>query len=103
MTEKWREGTANIGDMRFAIQYLIDNMPDTEAYNELNSHIFTDPEWYAFKFAIEALEKRIPQKPKVDDDGYWFCPSCGLYDIECDKPDYCPMCGQALDWEVEDD
>lgn len=111
MREKWREGVTRVGDMSFAIQYLTDNMPDTEAYNELDSHIFTDSEWFAFNVAIESLEKRIPQKPIREGDGCWngelvydtwICPSCGeSYEIEYDRYDYCPVCGQAIDWSEE--
>ena len=48
-----------------------------------------------FKTAIEALEKQIPKKLK--DDGWLYCPICGR-DVLMDKFDYCPDCGQALDW-----
>ena len=43
----------------------------------------------------EALEKQIPKKLK--DDGWLYCPICGR-DVLMDKFDYCPDCGQALDW-----
>ena len=49
----------------------------------------------AFETAIEALEKQIPKKLK--DDGWLYCPICGR-DVLMDKFDYCPDCGQALDW-----
>ena len=49
----------------------------------------------AFETAIEALEKQIPKKLK--DDGWLYCPICG-WDVLMDKFDYCPDCGQALDW-----
>lgn len=54
-----------------------------------------------------ALEKRIPQKPDIEGDGYaggqlvydtWICPSCGKrYEVDCDEYDFCPNCGQAID------
>ncbi len=55
----------------------------------------------------EAMEK---QKKKISDiwgDGYsegkmiydtYECPNCGKnYEIDCQKYDYCPACGQAID------
>ena len=63
-----------------------------------------------FKKAIDALEKQIPKKPhKVQDiseEGYvcyeHICDSCGteideLVEYYC--PNFCPNCGQAIDWE----
>lgn len=54
---------------------------------------------------IEALEKRMPKKPILDaafPSGIkWFnCPECShIQQIpECD---FCPNCGQALDWSDE--
>ena len=49
--------------------------------------------------ACEALEKQIPKKP------YWeygrcHCKSCGL-DVLSDEY-FCPLCGQAIDWEVNE-
>ena len=54
----------------------------------------------AFKTAIEALEKQIPKKLK--DDGWLYCPICGR-DVLMDRFDYCPDCGQALDWSENND
>ena len=59
--------------------------------------------------AIEALEKRVPRLPSVecdsvDDDSNllydtWYCPNCDeKYEIDYDRYDYCPNCGQAIDW-----
>ena len=48
-----------------------------------------------YKLIIEALEKQIPKKLK--DDGWLYCAICGR-DVLMDRFDYCPDCGQALDW-----
>ena len=48
-----------------------------------------------YKLVREALEKQIPKKLK--DDGWLYCPICGR-DVLMDRFDYCPDCGQALDW-----
>ena len=57
--------------------------------------------------AIKALEKQIPKKPNIEEDGYadgqlvydtWICPCCeNHYEIDYDNYDYCPNCGQHID------
>ena len=62
--------------------------------------------------AIQALGKQIPKKPIYEGDGYapdgtfvfdiWICPSCcKRYEVDYDDYDYCPNCGQKLDWSDE--
>lgn len=56
---------------------------------------------------IEALKKQIPKKPTFgyDEQDYIGCPNCN-YELETmdaysdyfDHYNYCPECGQALDW-----
>lgn len=54
------------------------------------------------------IEKQIPKKPDVsayNEDGsllMYKCPSCASsYDIDYDGQfDYCPKCGQLIDWSV---
>lgn len=52
---------------------------------------------------IEALEKRIPQKPKGDYHScpHYRCPNCNgsvkMYENDNTYP-HCAFCGQALDW-----
>ena len=53
-----------------------------------------------YKLVREALEKQIPKKLK--DDGWLYCPICGR-DVLMDRFDYCPDCGQALDWSDNND
>lgn len=55
-----------------------------------------------------AMEKQTAKKPDYEGDGYsdgqlvydtWICPRCGKhYEVDCDSYDYCPNCGQMLDW-----
>lgn len=78
-------------------------------------YVYTDDDGKAFDMAIKALEKQIPKKPDIEGDGNdpdgnlvydtWICPTCGVsYEIDYDKYDYCPSCGQKIDWEaVEND
>ena len=62
--------------------------------------------------AIKAIEKQIPAEPHFEGDGYWngelvydtwVCPNCGTdYEVETDKYNYCPECGQRIDWSEEE-
>ena len=61
--------------------------------------------------AVKALKKQIPKKPIYQGDGYydgelvydtWFCPNCDAgYEVGTDEYNYCPNCGQAIDWSEE--
>ena len=67
----------------------------------------------AFQMAINALEKQIAKKPYIQQDNRnndcMECPSCDSFiGYECDCRDehyqinYCPNCGQAIDWSDEE-
>ena len=53
-----------------------------------------------------AVEKQIAKKPDYEGDGYsdgqlvydtWICPCCGQhYEVDYDRYDYCPSCGQKI-------
>lgn len=60
--------------------------------------------------AEEAIEKQIPKRPTYEGDGYapdgsfvwdeWLCPNCNSrFELDYDEHDYCPNCGQHIDWE----
>ena len=61
-----------------------------------------------YDITIEALGKQLPKPPFFEGDGYsdgelvydtWICPCCEEnYEVDYDKYDYCPNCGQKLDW-----
>lgn len=55
---------------------------------------------------IEALEKQVPKKPnkhKEDILGeYYSCPSCMNNELDDIFDNYCPRCGQKLDWGEEE-
>ena len=49
----------------------------------------------------------------IEGDGYdpdgnlvydtWICPNCEKhYELDYDEYDYCPNCGQAIDWSEEE-
>ena len=58
------------------------------------------------------VENWKPKKPYYEGDGYadghmvydtWICPKCGeRYEVDYDNYDFCPNCGQALDWSEEE-
>lgn len=62
--------------------------------------------------AIDALEKQIPKEPKYKKQLRDFfgvatvvkgdCPRCGKAEIYSNA-NYCPDCGQKLDWGKEED
>lgn len=63
----------------------------------------------AMLMAIQAVEKQISKKPTYEGDGYspdgtfiydeWLCPCCGKrYEVDYDDYDFCPNCGQKIDW-----
>ena len=59
-----------------------------------------------------AVEKQTAKKPDYEGDGYadghlvydtWICPCCGKhYEVDYDNYNYCPDCGQKLDWSDEE-
>lgn len=67
-------------------------------------------EWITM--CAEAAEKLTPKKPYVEGDGYcdgvlvydtWVCPNCDTeYELETNTYQYCPNCGQAIDWSEEE-
>ena len=93
-------------------------MTAREVINKLKRHIeYLKHAWKphpdyetmdAIGYAIQALEKQIPQYPLYEADGYadgvlvsdtWICPRCGHhYEVDYDDYDYCPNCGQRIDW-----
>jgi hypothetical protein len=81
--------------------------------NENNDCKFTEDDYKANEMAIRALEKQIPKKPTYEGDGYspdgtliydtWICSCCDKrYEVDYDDYDYCPNCGQKLDWSDEE-
>lgn len=47
-------------------------------------------------FIRKAIEKRIPKKPIKNLD-YYVCRGC-FADVPVDGFNYCPICGQRIDW-----
>ena len=57
----------------------------------------------ALDMAIQALEKQIPQKPNPPTDKYHAdtCAVCGGEVVTEQR--FCGNCGQAIDWDGEDE
>lgn len=62
-----------------------------------------------FENRDDIFDKQTPKKPDFEGDGYddsgniiydtWICPCCeNRYEVDYDMYQYCPACGQALDW-----
>ena len=80
-----------------------------EAIKDIKENIQPYVGGKSLEMAIEALEKQIPKKVIYGGDGYapdgtfvwdeWLCPNCNSrYEVEYEEHDYCPNCGQAIDW-----
>ena len=76
---------------------------------------FTEDDYKANEMAIQALEKRIPKKPRKTDSYRgvlkkvyaYVCPTCGnarleKYMNERQNTVFCWDCGQKLDWSDEE-
>ena len=86
-------------------------MTNQEAIKYIENHGYISDD--VKDMAIKALEKQIPKKPTYDGDGYapdgtfvwdeWLCPCCrSRYEIDYDEYDFCPNCGQAIDWSEKE-
>ena len=86
-------------------------MTEQEAIKYIENHGYISDD--VKDMAIKALEKQIPKKPTYDGDGYapdgtfvwdeWLCPCCrSRYEIDYDEYDFCPNCGQAIDWSEKE-
>ena len=75
----------------------------------INSNVLLqDMDSSDMKNIADALSKQIPQTPHYEGDGYsdgelvydtWICPTCnGYYELDFENYDYCPFCGQKIDW-----
>lgn len=68
----------------------------------------TDVDDWAMEIAVEAMRKQIPRGLIAEGDGYadgemvydsFYCPSCDYHMEDYEVKNYCPNCGQAIDWE----
>ena len=67
------------------------------AIRHIQTAVDVDP--WAVEISVQALQKQIPQKPKMPLDAYWVCPTCGS---KVEHPfEHCMRCGQKICWEDE--
>lgn len=73
-------------------------------------HVYTDDAINALEYAAKVVEKEIPKKPiekRIENGDQTqvldVCPICGSPDIETEYGNYCPKCGQKIDWWEEKD
>ena len=102
--KKVREAIERMCKMRDAYNATLRSLPQkTRERSDYNNYVD------AFLVAIEALEKQLPEKPIFEGDGFdelgdivfdeWLCPLCNArYEVDYQEYDYCPSCGQKLDW-----
>jgi transcription initiation factor IIE alpha subunit len=86
---------------------------DRQAY--VNKPIYTGNELFeAYTEVNQALielarlqERETPMKVKINNEhGYFTCLKCSVdwgYSTEPNEYNYCPNCGQKLDWRKEND
>ena len=86
------------------IEKAIETLKDMRSiFGERSHNQYSLP---ALDLAISALEKQIPKKPKQYTDifkmTYYFCPICEYVRIIGNQK-RCDVCGQKIDWEVENE
>lgn len=79
-------------------------MDNQQAISKLNclmkdlSASLSCDEFEAIIMGIDALEMRTPKEPPKETYLGNECPNCG--DRISIHNDYCPYCGQAIDWDI---
>ena len=106
--EKWGNETRKV----FADVYIDDKAADKIKYH-IPYEVSFNINVYNVDKIVRVLEKQIPKKPTYEGDGYapdgtfiydtWICPCCDKrYEVDYDDYDYCPNCGQKIDWSNEE-
>lgn len=96
-----------------AIERLEDLIKEAESHmtgNKIDGEIPIDDKT-ALEMAIQALEKQVPKKVIWENEkngkvylfSWAYCPNCGsdMCDKHNEEFQFCPDCGQALDWSEE--
>lgn len=100
-----------VDDLNSAYDAAIKALEEVQQYQAIGTHEECVRKNFTFKSLLESREKQTPKKPDLEGDGYgddgvliydtWICPFCGKhYEIDYEEYDYCPNCGQAIDWNV---
>lgn len=101
-------------EMVQATGMAIKALEEVQQYQAIGTHGECVRKNFTFKSLLEAREKQTPKKPDLEGDGYgddgvliydtWICPCCGKrYEIDYEEYDYCPNCGQAIDWSARNE
>ena len=76
-----------------------------DAIRHIQTYADVDP--WAAEIAVEVMRKQIPKELIAEGDGYadgemvydsFYCPSCDYHMEDYEVKNYCPNCGQAIDW-----
>lgn len=70
---------------------------------------YKEIEEFVVDFINNEVDEATPKKPFYEANGYdengeliydtWICPNCNhYYEVDYDDYDYCPNCGQPIDW-----
>ena len=96
--ERISEKLGDIGETEDWTEVAIKALEEVQRYREIGT----------VEECRAAVEKQTAKKPDYEGDGFsdgqlvydtWICPSCcKQYEVDCDDYDYCPNCGQRLDW-----
>ena len=92
------------------------NMTENDAKKEIEHNVFCNTDDFEMKISkecyktiINALEKQIKKKVEryscnTIGEMTFNCPSCNLeyYVTDYEDFNYCPNCGQKIDWRVEE-
>lgn len=103
-----------VDDLNSAYDAAIKALEEVQQYQAIGTHEECVRKNFTFKSLLEAREKQTPKKPDLEGDGYgddgvliydtWICPCCGKrYEIDYEEYDYCPNCGQAIDWSARNE
>lgn len=99
--------------MKMTNEEALNTLKDCVQYAEVAKFNYMTANVDAIKVAIEALEKQIPKQVIFEYGGYAdgfpvydvaYCPlcNCSFEDDDANwEIDYCPHCGQRLDWNEE--
>lgn len=74
---------------------------DSKLLKKLIKHAETVGSLYYHAFREEQGERITPTRPLVGSGDLLYCPGCGERTPRGEKTQFCPECGQALDWTPE--
>lgn len=103
-----------VDDLNSAYDAAIKALEEVQQYQAIGTHEECVRKNFTFKSLLEAREKQTPKKPDLEGDGYgddgvliydtWICQCCGKrYEIDYEEYNYCPNCGQAIDWSARNE